>query len=173
MTTYGPEQATCEVRVYREGPLAALGHDLLLRAADVQLRIEGSPPEVTARVAVASLEVVTAVREGRPNPGVLNGADVREIQGKARAAVAGTDGARDVRFRSTEVTPDGDGFRVGGVLELAGVSRPVAAAVVREGGRLVARLRVRQPDFGIRPYRALLGALRVRPEVDVEVSVPA
>ncbi len=171
--TFGPDQATCEVRVYREGPLAAVGHDLLLRAADVQVQIEGSPPEVTARVGIGSLEVVTALREGRPNPGVLNGADVREIQGKARAAVTGAAAARDVRFRSTEVTPDVDGFRVRGVLELAGVSRPVVAVVVREGGRLVARLRIRQPDFGIQPYRALLGALRVQPEVDVEVSIPA
>jgi hypothetical protein len=33
-----------------------------------------------------------------------------------------------------------------------------------------ARITVHQPDFGIRPYRALLGALAVKPDVVVTYS---
>ena len=39
-------------------------------------------------------------------------------------------------------------------------------------GRLVAEVRLHQPDFGITPYRALLGALRVRADVLVSLSIP-
>ncbi len=36
-----------------------------------------------------------------------------------------------------------------------------------------AEVRLQQPDFGIRPYRAMLGTLRVQPDVLIRMSVPA
>lgn len=33
-------------------------------------------------------------------------------------------------------------------------------------------MRVHQPDFGITPFKAMLGALRIQPQVDVELVVP-
>jgi hypothetical protein len=30
-----------------------------------------------------------------------------------------------------------------------------------------------QPEFGITPYRAMMGTLRIKPEVRVRISVPA
>jgi hypothetical protein len=46
-------------------------------------------------------------------------------------------------------------------------------AVRREGERLATSVRLHQPDFGIAPYRAMLGALRVKADVVVRASVPA
>jgi hypothetical protein len=53
------------------------------------------------------------------------------------------------------------------------VSRPLSATARREGERLVCAVRLSQPDFGIRPYKAFLGALKVQAEVRVELSLPA
>ena len=43
----------------------------------------------------------------------------------------------------------------------------------RDGDRLRAEVTIHQLAFGIRPYTALLGTLRVRPDVIVRLSVPA
>jgi hypothetical protein len=40
------------------------------------------------------------------------------------------------------------------------------------GDRVVARLTLNQPDYRIKAFRAMMGALRVKPEVLLEVSVP-
>jgi hypothetical protein len=37
----------------------------------------------------------------------------------------------------------------------------------------VSEVRVHQPDFGIKPYSAALGALKVQADVTVKVSAPA
>jgi polyisoprenoid-binding protein YceI len=66
-----------------------------------------------------------------------------------------------------------DGYDVEGTLTLTGVSRPVTVEVRRDGERLVAEVLVHQPAFGIRPYSAMLGALKVKADVLVRVSVPA
>ena len=78
----------------------------------------------------------------------------------------------DIRFASTEVRPTDGGYEVHGTLALAGTTRPLALQVRRAEGRLATEVRLRQPEFGIRPYRAMLGALRVSPEVVVRASIP-
>jgi hypothetical protein len=40
------------------------------------------------------------------------------------------------------------------------------------GSHFVAQVVLHQPDFGIKPYSAMLGALRIRPDVRIELSVP-
>jgi len=85
---------------------------------------------------------------------------------------------RVIRFRSTRVTQVAGGrFRVDGELTLRGVTRPLALVVDArlEGRRLraTAHTALRQSDFGLRPYSALLGAVRVRDEVELDLSVEA
>jgi len=36
----------------------------------------------------------------------------------------------------------------------------------------VAEVPIHQPDFGIKPYSAMLGALKVKPDLVVRCSVP-
>jgi hypothetical protein len=48
----------------------------------------------------------------------------------------------------------------------------VAFTAERQGDRAIARLTLNQPDFRIKPFRAMMGALRVKPEVLLEVSAP-
>jgi hypothetical protein len=41
-----------------------------------------------------------------------------------------------------------------------------------DGDRWVTDLKLHQPDFGIKPFSAALGALKVKPDVIIRVSVP-
>jgi hypothetical protein len=170
---FGAEQASCEVIVLREGLLAAVGHDLLLRATALGIDVDPGGPAVSVVVQAASLRVVTALRDGRPLPGALRPRDVQEIEATLATTVLEAQRFPEIRFASTDVSREGDGYRVRGTLALAGATRPLGFAVRRQGDRFLAEVPIHQPEFGIRPYTAMLGALRVKPEVVVRASVPA
>jgi hypothetical protein len=169
---YGPAEASCEVLVFREGLLAAVGHDLLLRATALEVKVDRDAPALAARVDARSLRVVGAMRDGHPLPGALRAGDVRDIERAIVADVLQAARFPDIRFASTEVRPADGGYEVHGTIALAGTTRPLSLQVRRAEGRLATEVTLRQPEFGIRPYRAMLGALRVSPEVVVRASVP-
>ncbi len=67
---------------------------------------------------------------------------------------------------------EGDDPRaVDGALTLCGVTRPLVVTLRREAGRLVCEATVQQPAWGITPFRAMLGALRVQADVRVVWSL--
>ena len=65
----------------------------------------------------------------------------------------------------------GGGLSVRGDLTLLGTSHPLAFDVaVGDGGTLHAVAVVKQTDWGMKPYSALFGALKVVDEVEVEIE---
>ena len=79
----------------------------------------------------------------------------------------------EVRFESSRVVEEGAGFRVTGTLFQHGRRKELTVPVRREGALWVAEVALHQPDFGIKPFSAMLGALKVKPGVTVRLSVPA
>jgi polyisoprenoid-binding protein YceI len=151
---------SCRVFTYKEGALSTFGHDLELEVR--RFTIEGDDTGVQADFDAASLEVVAAIVDGRP----------RSVSAHDRASIERTivDEVLQARrwpritFRSTAISPD----EVRGTLTLCGRSREIVCP--REGERAVS-CRLHQPDFGIKPYRAMLGALRVQADVLVKISL--
>ena len=78
-----------------------------------------------------------------------------------------------MKFISTKVArrPDG-GYSITGDLTLHGTTRPISAETRVEAGRQVAEVEINQPDFGVVPFKAMMGTLKVKPAVRVRVSVP-
>lgn len=80
----------------------------------------------------------------------------------------------NVEFRSRIVTRNGDGVHVVGDLSLEGRSRPVAVDVKLDdsGETLTAsgRFHQKQTDFGIEPYRAAGGTIKVADEIEFSFS---
>jgi polyisoprenoid-binding protein YceI len=174
MSTFAPDRASIEVLVFREGLLSAVGHDLLLRATSFEIAVDGEPPAVSARIDAASLRVAGAMRDGRAlRAGALSASDVRDIEATIAGTVLRARRFPEIRFRSTSVSSRDGGREVRGTLALAGREREVALVARREGERLVAEVRLHQPAFGIAPYRAMLGALRVKADVLVRAAIPA
>ena len=57
---------------------------------------------------------------------------------------------------------------VSGDLTMAGSTRPATFELqLEEGGRIRGTLPVMQSEWGIKPYRAFMGALKVRDTVEV------
>jgi hypothetical protein len=114
--------------------------------------------------------VLHALRDGRPTT-ALSAKDKRDILANLVREVL--PGSADFTFTSTTLTREGAGWAVAGTLTLGRVSRPVAFRARAEGSLLVADIPLHQPDFGIKPFSAMLGALKVKPGVLVRVRVPA
>lgn len=167
---FDPTNAECLVFTRKEGVLAAAGHDLKLRVD--RFEIEADPAAVRARFDATSLRVVCAVRDGHDDPGALTERDRREIEQTLQAKVLEARAHPWISFTAGPPAPDGAGARLAGSLSIRGRARPLEIPVRREGDRAVVQVRLHQPDFGIRPYSALFGALKVRPDVEVRLVSP-
>ncbi len=164
--------ATCLIFTFKEGMLSAIAHDLKIRVERLEIEIEGlesgSATRVEARFETGSLRVVCAMKDGVEQPGGLSEGDRKKIEQIIREDVLPAKRATEARFRSTRI----EGDRVEGVLALNGVERPLTAQARREAGRATIEVELDQADFGIKPYTAALGTLRVRPKLRVQLSVP-
>lgn len=173
MIRFDQGSAECLVATFKEGLLSAVAHDLLLRVERFRVEVDPERRVVAGSFDPASLRVVDAVRDGRPAPGVLTAANKSEIESNVARWVLEPDRHPEIRYASTSVEdrPEG-GFAVDGALALHGVERPLRVLVEPDGTGFLARATVHQPDFGIRPYSALLGALRVRADVEIRLRLP-
>lgn len=164
--------ADCLIYTYKEGLLSAVAHDLQIRVQDFAITLDDAAWHLEARFDAASLRVVGVMRDGVVHPDELGDADKRTIEQNIVRDVLQADRHPDVRFTSTVAEACGDALTVGGTLALHGATRPLVIPVRRDAGGWSAEVHLHQPDFGIRPYRAMLGTLRVRAEVVVRVTIP-
>jgi hypothetical protein len=146
----GPADATLTVRTFREGVAAKAGHDLVIEVTRWTATI-GDDGAVELSADPRSLEVREGVGGAKP----LSDRDRREIARNIEEKVLGT---QPIVFKGT-----GDG----GELTMAGTTRPVSIERTPDGGRAT----VTQSAWGIKPYRGLMGALKVRDDVEVTVVV--
>ena len=107
-------------------------------------------------------------------PPALSPDDARKIERNAADDVLAARRFPTIEFRSTRVTRDGERARIDGTLTLHGAHAPAAVRRRRRrrsAGSAEVRLDVR--DFGIKPYSALFGTLRVRADVRVRSACRA
>ncbi|MGZ8649519.1 MAG: YceI family protein, partial [Solirubrobacteraceae bacterium] len=107
------------------------------------------------------------VREGTGGMQSLDAGDLANIETTINDEVLLR---RDIRFRSTSVSGDDEALRVAGDLTLFGSTRQIAFDLALTGGRVTGTAVIKQTDFGMKPYTALFGALKVADEVHVEVD---
>jgi hypothetical protein len=124
---------------------------------------------VAARFDATSLRVVAAMRAGKEDPAALSDRDRREIERNVTREVLEAQRFPDASFVSSEVLPG----RIRGTLSLHGREQTGEFPFEEISGRCVARIDLDVRRFGIRPYTAMLGALRVAPIVHIVVSTPA
>jgi hypothetical protein len=171
MIRYDATNSCCRVYARRTGLLRAVGHDLEIRVDDFQIEVDEAGLQVHAQLAAGSLHVVDAVEGRELRPGRLSTPDKVQIDRHIAQDVLEATQHPQIRFDSTRVEPRADGYHVQGRLLLRGHERGIELAVRRRAGKLSAEVALQQPDFGIRPFRALGGTLRVHPEVLVCIEL--
>lgn len=157
-----------QVRTYREGVGQKIGHDLILEVERWEATVE-----VGARgtVSAARLEADSgslAVRQGLHGVKPLSERDRGEISRNIDEKVLQR---LPIAFESTATSPVDDRLSMSGRLTMAGTTRPATFELsISEDGRVEATLPVTQSSWGIKPYRGLMGALKVRDTVEVAVE---
>ena len=161
--TLGPDDGTLSVRTGRGGAVAKAGHDLLIHVTAWTATLDLDAPSLALEADPTSLRV----REGTGGLQALDDGDLANIETTINDEVLLR---RDIRFRSTSVSGDADSLRVAGDLTLFGSTRPIAFDLALTEGRVTGTAVLKQTDFGIKPYTALFGALKVADEVRVEID---
>lgn len=168
----GPNQGRVTLLTARDGLAAQVGHDLTIEvttwSGTLDIANDGSAAALAARMDLTSL----VVREGTGGVRPLADRDRREIAVTARKAL-GVDRHPEATFVASgfETGSNGGGF-IQGALTLGGISRPMRLHVARSGSDSYhATASVRQSEFGIKPYTAFLGALKVSDAVGIVVDI--
>lgn len=164
--------AECLIFTFKEGILSAVAHDLKLRVDEFEVALDQPSKAVAAIFNPESVRVVNAMRDGHEDPGALTQENKKQIELNIRLDVLKAREFPEIIFISESVSDTENGFLVRGQLTLHESSRSLILPVRRDNDHYVAEAKVHQPDFGITPYSAMMGAIRVKPAVLVRLSLP-
>ena len=166
--TLGPADGALRVKTHREGVAARAGHDLVLEVARWEATVEVAPdpaePAIELHADPKSLEVRAGVGGAKP----LTDRDRGEIRKTIDAKVLR---GQPIGFRSTAVRPVDGGVVADGELTIVGTTRPVSVRLDVAMDRIAGTIALTQSEWGIEPYRGLMGALKVRDDVEVVIDV--
>jgi polyisoprenoid-binding protein YceI len=168
----GPGNGTLLLRTSRQGLAAQVGHDLTIEvtrwSGEVFVADDPAASTVTIKAETGSLRVIEGTGGVKP----LTEREKREIAVTARRLLD-SDRRPDATFTSERVSPGegGDGV-VEGTLTLLGRERPLRLRVIRLGeGRYRSTGTIVQSEYGIKPYSAFFGALKLADPVVVEAEL--
>jgi polyisoprenoid-binding protein YceI len=163
------DSGTLQVRTYREGMAQKVGHDLVIDVGQWEAMVEVGDDGRLAAVALDADADSLEVREGLHGMKPLTDRDRAEIRKRIHEKILA---GRPIKFRSTAIEPSDGRLIVQGQLELAGTSRPARFELdAAADGRVRGTLPVTQSEWGIKPYRGMMGALRVRDTIEVVLDV--
>jgi len=168
---FGTDKGRITLRTFRDGLVAQAGHDLTIDAArwsgELVVGADLLPISLEVKVDLGAL----VVRDGTGGIKPLSDRDKREIAVSARKVLS-ADRYPEATFTAESFEPSGDGGTIAGTLVLAGQSRPQRLEVNQAAsGHYHGTTTIRQTDFGIKPYSAFLGSLKVADAVQVEVHI--
>jgi hypothetical protein len=174
-----PDSSTLSLWTYKEGLLSRVAHDLAFAATAwrAPLEVDAGRVRIEVVVPVSGLRVQGQVSNGVVTP--LAPKDHREIEGNvAGPRVLHAAAHPELRWRGEaplSSLAEGSRATIEGRLTLRGVERPLPVVVLVRGAGadlvVEGEVRFKQSPFGITPYSALLGALRVQDEVRVAWSI--
>jgi len=156
--TIGPSNGSLKVKTGREGAAAKAGHNLVLGVNSWEATVEGGDsPSIKLTADPGSFEVIEGSGGAKP----LGDGDKADIKKSIGDKVLGSD---QISFQSSEVTDSS----AKGDLSIAGKSTSVDVPLNVSGDKISGSMTLSQKDFGIKQFKALMGALKVSDEVTVE-----
>lgn len=160
------DESNAEVLVFtfKEGLLSAMAHDLKLAIGRFSLELEGEA--LGATFDPSTIKVVTTRKDGADHPGLLPAMIYGEIEKNARDDVLDTRKFPSIRYAAAVGEKE-----IVGQLTLHGVTREVRCTRSETATHQVAEAWLDVRDFGIKPFKAMLGTLKVQPRVQVVVRV--
>jgi len=163
-----PESGELLVKTGRTGMGRRAGHDLVIEVTRWrgEVIVDTAKPEdstVSVEVDVNSFEV----REGLGGVKPLTQNDRAEIK-KTLRGILESESDPTITFHSTGISNFAESWTVEGDLTIRGQTQPVTVNSVIVDDRVRGATTVKQTRWGIKPYSAFLGALKLADEVGVE-----
>jgi polyisoprenoid-binding protein YceI len=151
---------------------AKLAHDLILTASRWHgtMNVDADNPAASSAevtIDARSLEIVEAVGGMKS----LSDKDRRDIAKNIDDKVLETGKFGELKFASTSVSGSAPNFNAAGNMTIKGTTRPVNVALNVNGTQVVGSTSISQKDFGIKPFSAMMGAIKLRDDVDFELTV--
>lgn len=173
------------IRVYRDGPMQKLGHNHLITTQAIAGEIRLAKPPAASRFALR-LPLHALVVDDPGERARAGGEFVAPVPDKDREATRRNllgervlDAARqgEMLLTSESISGGPTRFEARVRVAFAGAEHVVAVPFTVEvaGGRLVARadFRLTHAQLGLEPFQVALGALRVREDFEVDLTVEA
>jgi polyisoprenoid-binding protein YceI len=166
----GPDDAKLTVHTRKGGAAAKAGHNLLIEVTAWSGSLEVGDDPAATRIDLVADSGSLVVREGTGG--------IQSLGDDEKASIAQTIGEEilkggTIEFHSSSVVAgEGGGpLQVSGELDLLGTRRPLTFELAAtDDGRLTGSAALKQTDFGIKPYSALFGTLKVVDEIEVRVD---
>ncbi len=160
------------VRTARTGLGAKAGHDLVIEVT----RWRGEAVVDTGHPAGSSVALEAEigsfeVREGAGGVKPLTDADRAEIKRTLMTKVLDAGRHPVITFSSVKVNGGPESFGIDGDLSIMGSTQPVTVKGRLSGDRASGSATIAQSRWGIKPYSAFFGALKLRDEVEIEFDL--
>ncbi len=166
----GPVDGTLSVKTGRTGAAAMAGHDLVLEVAAWNATLVVADDAAQSSVSLDVDATSLHVRQGTGGMQALGDDDKEDIRKTIDDDILKR---VPIEFRSDRGAgrPDGNRWSVRGDLTLVGMSAPITFELeLGDDGALEGCAVIKQSDWGIKPYSALFGALKVADEVVVAIE---
>jgi len=170
--TLGPDSGQLLIKTSRTGLGRRDGHDLTIEVTRWQAEAtvdsaDAAGSSVTVEADANSFEILTGTGGVKP----LTDADRAEIKKTIREQILHTGQHPAITFQSTRVAGTPGSFTIDGDLTITGRTQPVTVHGQLADDRVQGSAAVVQSRWGIRPYTAFFGALKLSDEVTVEFGI--
>jgi polyisoprenoid-binding protein YceI len=166
--TLGPDTGTLSVRTGKAGAAAMAGHNLLIEVSAWEAHLELADDPAASALSLSVDSASLRVLEGTGGVQTLGEEDKEGIKATIdKDVLKGT----AIAFRSTEISGGDGALHVTGELELSGRTHPLSFELaLGDDGALTGSARLKQSNWGMKPYSALFGTLKVTDEVEVAID---
>ena len=176
------KKSSIVIQVFKDGAAAALAHDHVVDVRDFSgsIVVDAADPasatvEVTAKTA-SFFNDESKLRKKFGLDGEMSEKDRKSVEENMKSAEQLDIAAfPTVKFVSTSVGKDGARWKLNGKVTLHGVTREVSMPLeAKVDGNTVtgtATFRLKTSDYGIKPYSALLGAVKNKDEIVLHLQL--
>ena len=147
-----------QIYTFKKGLLSRVAHDLRLKLSPCGVALSGN--QVTGQFALRSLQLDGALIDGKIAPHLLDQKDKKKILDNVHNKVLRSQTHPEVKLTGT-IT--GDLFS--GQLHLCGRLAPIACPLEKTESSVSGQIELRPSDWGISPFKALLGAIQLQDRV--------
>jgi polyisoprenoid-binding protein YceI len=168
----GPQDGKVLVNVWKDGVAAKMGHDLTLEAKSWSGKADIDPDDPSSSSVQVTIDPSSlAVVEAKGGASALSESDKQKILDSLNKTLQ-TNRHNEITFESTAVSGSAPRVSLKGDLSIAGQTKPVTLDLdVDDSGHLTGKTSFNQTQFGIKPFSAMLGALKIKDNVDISVDV--